>query len=81
MAEGNKVVYSPAQPGLYARVAVKLGIRHIGSDLDLASMVEKRIPATAIRSLVQGGLTDCRSARGEQEGLQRPIKSSQFVLC
>jgi putative toxin-antitoxin system antitoxin component (TIGR02293 family) len=44
--------------GLYARLGGKLGIAQIRSDRDLASLVEKRLPATAIRSLVRGGLSD-----------------------
>ena len=42
----------------YSRMGGKLGISQIQSDEDLASLVEKRLPATAIRSLVLGGLSD-----------------------
>ena len=58
MAELNKAV-EPASPiGLYARLGGKLGVPRIRSGRDLASLVEKRLPATAIRSLVRGGLSD-----------------------
>lgn len=58
MAELNKAA-DPAQPGgLYSRLGGKLGVPRIRSDRDLASLVEKRLPATAIKSLVRGGLSD-----------------------
>src|SRR5438477_12845411 len=44
--------------GLYARLGGKLGVTRIRSDRDLVSLVEKRLPTTAIKSLVRGGLTD-----------------------
>src|SRR5436305_1875514 len=43
---------------LYARMGGKLGVSHVRSDIDLASLVEKRLPAAAIQSLVRGGLSD-----------------------
>jgi hypothetical protein len=48
MAESNT--------GLYARLGGKLGVARIRSDRDLADLVEKRLPAAAISSLVRGGL-------------------------
>ena len=59
MADLNKAV-DPTPPGsLYARVGGKLGVSsRIRSGEDLASLVEKRLPATAIKSLVRGGLSD-----------------------
>lgn len=49
----------PAPPAsLYASMGGKLGVSRIRSDEDLASLVEKRLPAAAIKSLVHGGLSD-----------------------
>jgi len=42
----------------YSRLGGKLGVSRIRSDSDLASLVEKRLPAAAIKSLVRGGLSD-----------------------
>lgn len=39
----------------------KLGIAGIRSDEDLARLVEKRLPATAVQSLVRGGLSDAEA--------------------
>jgi len=36
----------------------KLGVSRVRSDEDLASLVEQRLPAAAIGSLVRGGLSD-----------------------
>jgi putative toxin-antitoxin system antitoxin component (TIGR02293 family) len=36
----------------------KLGVPTIRSDEDLASLVEKRLPAAAVKALVRGGLSD-----------------------
>ena len=41
-----------------SRLAGKLGLSRVSSDRELASMVEKRLPATAIKSLVRSGLLD-----------------------
>src|SRR5437762_8448014 len=58
MPELNKAA-EPAPPkAFYSLMGGKLGISRIRSDDDLASLVEKRLPATAIQSLVRGGLTD-----------------------
>src|SRR5258706_3697106 len=43
---------------LYTRLRGKLGVSRIRSDRDLASLVEKRLSATVIKSLVRGGLSD-----------------------
>jgi putative toxin-antitoxin system antitoxin component (TIGR02293 family) len=42
----------------YARLRGKLGVTGIRSDLDLASIVENQLPATVIKWLVRGGLSD-----------------------
>jgi putative toxin-antitoxin system antitoxin component (TIGR02293 family) len=58
MAELNKAA-EPMPPGaFYSLMGGKLGVSRIRSDEDLASLVEKRLPATAIQSLVRGGLSD-----------------------
>lgn len=44
--------------GLYVRLRGKLGLARIRSDRDLASLVENRLPATVIQSLVRGGLSN-----------------------
>lgn len=49
--------------GLFTRVGGKLGVSRIRSDRDLAALVEKRLPATAIQSLVRGGLSDAEIYR------------------
>jgi putative toxin-antitoxin system antitoxin component (TIGR02293 family) len=56
MPEANET--AGAAPGLYARLGGKLGVSRIRSDRDLASLVEKRLPAQTIRSLLRGGLSD-----------------------
>jgi len=58
MAELNKAVDPGPSGGFYARLGGKLGVPRIRSDRDLASLVEKRLPATVIKSLVRGGLSD-----------------------
>ena len=63
MAELNKVP-DPGQAGsLYARLGGKLGVPRIRSDRDLVSLVEKRLPATAIKALVRGGMSDAEVYR------------------
>jgi putative toxin-antitoxin system antitoxin component (TIGR02293 family) len=47
--------------GFYSRLGGKLGLPRIRSDRDLASLVEKRLPATAVKSLVRGGLSDAEA--------------------
>ena len=57
MARVNKAADPP--PGaFYSRLGGKLGVPRIRSDRDLASLVLKRLPAAAIKSLVLGGLAD-----------------------
>jgi putative toxin-antitoxin system antitoxin component (TIGR02293 family) len=48
---------------LYALLRGKLGVASIHSDRDLASLVEKRLPATVIKGLVRGGLSDAEVYR------------------
>jgi putative toxin-antitoxin system antitoxin component (TIGR02293 family) len=48
-----------APPGaFYSLMGGKLGVSKIRSGEDLASLVEKRLPATAVKALVRGGLSD-----------------------
>ena len=56
---GVKYKRRPMPPGaFYALMGGKLGVSRIRSDEDLASLVEKRLPAAAIKSLVRGGLSN-----------------------
>jgi putative toxin-antitoxin system antitoxin component (TIGR02293 family) len=58
MAESNRVA-EPMPPGaFYSLMGGKLGVSKIRSGEDLASLVEKRLPAGAIKALVRGGLSD-----------------------
>ena len=58
MAELNEAA-APAPPaGFYARLREKLGVSRIRTGDELASLVEKRLPVTTIKSLVRGGLSD-----------------------
>src|SRR5713226_7670024 len=57
MAELNRAA-KPAPAGtLYSLMGGKLGVPRIRSDEDLASLVEKQLPATAVKALVRGGLS------------------------
>src|SRR5438132_11848130 len=47
-----------AGAGFYARLEGKLGIPGIHSDQDLVALVERRLPASAVRALVASGLSD-----------------------
>jgi len=47
-----------AHANYYNLLGGKLGVKRIRSDRDLASLVERRLPAAAIQSLVRGGLSD-----------------------
>jgi putative toxin-antitoxin system antitoxin component (TIGR02293 family) len=58
MAELNKVVELAPPGAFYALMGGKLGVSKIRSDEDLATLVEKRLPATAIKALVRSGLSD-----------------------
>jgi putative toxin-antitoxin system antitoxin component (TIGR02293 family) len=65
MAELNQ----PTEPGpvgappgaFYSLMGGKLGISKIRSGEDLASLVEKRLPATAVKALVRGGLSNAEA--------------------
>jgi putative toxin-antitoxin system antitoxin component (TIGR02293 family) len=50
-----------AQVASYTRLESKLGVQGIHSDTDLAELVERRLPATAVKALVRGGLTDAEA--------------------
>ncbi|MCC6342851.1 MAG: DUF2384 domain-containing protein [Bryobacterales bacterium] len=56
--ELNQGIHTAPAGGLYSRLGGKLGVSRVRSDRDLASLVEKRLPVTAIQSLVRGGLSD-----------------------
>ena len=62
MAERNQTAEpgpTCAPPGaFYSLMGGKLGVSKIRSGEDLASLVEKRLPATAVKALVRGGLSD-----------------------
>lgn len=58
MAEGNQTTQRKPPTDLYSLAGGKLGMSRIRSSKDLASLVEKRLPATAVRALVRGGLSD-----------------------
>ncbi|HWB85314.1 MAG TPA: antitoxin Xre/MbcA/ParS toxin-binding domain-containing protein [Bryobacteraceae bacterium] len=60
MSELNKAA-ARLPRGLYSRLSGKLGISRIRSGEELASLVEKRLPATTIRSLVRSGLSDAEA--------------------
>ena len=48
-----------APPGaFYSLMGGKLGVSKIRCGEELASLVEKRLPATAVKALVRGGLSD-----------------------
>lgn len=58
MAELHKAASLTPPAGFYGRLGGKLGVPRIRSGRDLASLVEKRLPAAAIQSLVRSGLSD-----------------------
>src|SRR5436190_13252765 len=58
MAELSEFAEPASSMGLYARLGGKLGVARIRSDRDLASLVEKGLPVSAIKSLVRSGLSD-----------------------
>ena len=58
MADVNQNIEPMPPSALYALMGGKLGISKVRSDEDLASLVEKRLPATAVKALVRGGLSD-----------------------
>jgi putative toxin-antitoxin system antitoxin component (TIGR02293 family) len=47
-----------AETGFFSRVSGKLGVRAARSGRDLVTLVEHRLPAESVRSLVRSGLTD-----------------------
>src|ERR1700694_678797 len=47
-----------AGAGFFARLEGKLGVPGIQSDQDLVDLVERRLPASAVRALVASGLSD-----------------------
>ncbi|HWR53471.1 MAG TPA: antitoxin Xre/MbcA/ParS toxin-binding domain-containing protein [Bryobacteraceae bacterium] len=54
----------PKSPkGFYSRLGGKLGVARIRSDRDLATLVDKRLPAATVKSLVRGGLSDAEAYR------------------
>jgi putative toxin-antitoxin system antitoxin component (TIGR02293 family) len=57
MTDLNQAADPGSSAGFYSRLRGKLGVSRIRSDRDVASLVEKRLPATAIQSLVRGGLS------------------------
>ncbi|MEK7403792.1 MAG: antitoxin Xre/MbcA/ParS toxin-binding domain-containing protein [Acidobacteriota bacterium] len=57
MPDANQAIEPASGAGLYARLGGKLGVARIRSDRDLVALVERRLPATAIQSLVRGGLS------------------------
>jgi hypothetical protein len=59
----------PMPPGaFYSLKGGKLGVSRIRSDEDLALLVEQRLPATAIRSLVRGGMSDSVGCAAQNPG-------------
>ena len=63
MVELNREVEQAPSGSFYSRLGGKLGAPRIRSDRDLASLVERRLPPTAIKSLVRGGLSDAEVYR------------------
>ncbi len=67
MAELNQTAEpgrAGAPPGaFYSLMGGKLGVPKIRSGEDLALLVEKRLPATAVKALVRGGLSDAEVYR------------------
>jgi putative toxin-antitoxin system antitoxin component (TIGR02293 family) len=58
MAEANQAAHPLPPAGLYSRLRGKLGVAGIRTGEELASLVENRLPVTAIQALVRGGLSD-----------------------
>jgi len=63
VAESTKAAEAGLSASLYTRLRGKLGIARIRSDRDLASLVENQLPATVIRWLMRGGLSDAEVYR------------------
>ena len=49
---------APPTPTLYSRLAGRLGVAKIRSNVDLAEIEEKRLPVKSIESLISSGLSD-----------------------
>lgn len=58
MAELSKAAERVTPIGFYARLRGKLGVSRLRTGDELASLVEKRLPVSTIKSLVRGGLSD-----------------------
>src|ERR1051326_8178748 len=58
MPDVNRTAGPTLPAALYSLMGGKLGVPTIRSDEDLASLVEKRLPAAAVKALVRGGLSD-----------------------
>ena len=56
MAESERTA-QPRQRELYARLRGKLGVSRLHSERDLVALVERRLPATVIRSLLENGFS------------------------
>lgn len=62
MAELIQTDPAGAPPGaFYSLIGGKLGVSKIRSGEDLASLVEKRLPATTVKALVRAGLSDAEA--------------------
>ncbi|HLH02703.1 MAG TPA: antitoxin Xre/MbcA/ParS toxin-binding domain-containing protein [Bryobacteraceae bacterium] len=48
----------PGTTRFYRRIEEKLGASGVRSDRDLAGLVEKRLPASAVKALARGGLSE-----------------------
>lgn len=63
MPELNRSAELPTPNKLYARLGGKLGVPRLRSDRELALLVEKRLPVSVIKALMQGGLSDAEVYR------------------
>lgn len=63
MAEINRIAPVATRADLYARLRGNLGMTHIRSDRDLASLVENQLPTTVVGKLVRAGLSDAEVYR------------------
>jgi putative toxin-antitoxin system antitoxin component (TIGR02293 family) len=58
MSELDQTAEPMPRSAFYSLMSGKLGVSKIRSGEDLASLVEKRLPAAAVKALVRGGLSD-----------------------
>lgn len=58
MAALNRAAEAMPPGAFYSLMGGKLGVSKIRSGEDLAALVEKRLPTTAVKALVRGGLSD-----------------------